>query len=161
MPSFRTLPDNEIEALVEYVRYLSLRGETEVRLIEYLASEGEMPGSITEIAGGFPLSVDDEGIPEEEPDEVDAWHTLLRARAIEAQSYVIAAAQGGTHNAKRESYGHALVVDPWGNSVAETGEVSASEGGLAHCVSEILSVGLSSSSSDVPEIMSLVAGGHG
>ena len=52
MPSFRTLPDNEIEALVEYVRYLSVRGETEIRLIEYLASEGEMPGSITEIAGG-------------------------------------------------------------------------------------------------------------
>ena len=69
MPSFRTLPDNEIEALVEYVRYLSVRGETEVRVIEYLAAEGEMPGSIAEIAGGFPLALDDEGIPEEEPEE--------------------------------------------------------------------------------------------
>ena len=69
MPSFRTLPDNEIEALVEYVRYLSVRGETEIRVIEYLAAEGEMPGSIAEIAGGFPFALDDEGLPEEEPDE--------------------------------------------------------------------------------------------
>ena len=37
------LPDDEIEALVEYVKYLSVRGETEIRLIEYVADEGEMP----------------------------------------------------------------------------------------------------------------------
>jgi predicted amidohydrolase len=43
---------------------------------------------------------------------------LLRARAIECQAYVVAAAQAGRHNAKRESYGHALVVDPWGTVVA-------------------------------------------
>lgn len=77
MPSFRTLPDNEIEALVEYVRYLSVRGETEIRLIEYLASEGEMPGSITEIAGGFPLAVDDDGIPEEEPEEENVVASVM------------------------------------------------------------------------------------
>ena len=47
------------------------------------------------------------------------WHLLLRARAVENQAYVIAAAQGGRHNAKRESYGHAMVVDPWGTIVAE------------------------------------------
>ncbi len=41
------------------------------------------------------------------------WEVLLRARAIETQSYVIAAAQCGSHNDRRESYGHALVVDPW------------------------------------------------
>jgi predicted amidohydrolase len=42
------------------------------------------------------------------------WEVLLRARAIECQCYVIAAAQAGVHNEKRESYGHALIIDPWG-----------------------------------------------
>ncbi|HUH02712.1 MAG TPA: carbon-nitrogen hydrolase family protein [Kofleriaceae bacterium] len=47
------------------------------------------------------------------------WHTLLRARAIENQCYVIAAAQTGRHNDKRESYGHSLIIDPWGEVIAE------------------------------------------
>ena len=52
----------------------------------------------------------------------DHWHILLRARAIEAQSYVLAAAQTGKHSATRQSYGHALIVDPWGTVLAECGE---------------------------------------
>lgn len=47
------------------------------------------------------------------------WHVLLRARAIETGSYVAAAAQGGTHEDGRETYGHSLVIDPWGTVVAE------------------------------------------
>ena len=47
------------------------------------------------------------------------WMPRLQARAIETQSYVIAAAQVGAHNEKRSSYGHAIVVDPWGEIVAE------------------------------------------
>jgi deaminated glutathione amidase len=43
------------------------------------------------------------------------------ARAIENQCYVIAAAQYGPHNAKRESYGHSLVVDPWGTILVDAG----------------------------------------
>ena len=77
MPSFRLLPDNEIEALIEYVRYLSARGETEIKLIEYMAAEGEMPGSISEIAGGFPLPVDDEGVAEEEPEEENVVASVM------------------------------------------------------------------------------------
>ncbi|XP_054719461.1 nitrilase and fragile histidine triad fusion protein NitFhit-like [Uloborus diversus] len=46
------------------------------------------------------------------------WEVLLRSRAIETQSYVIAAAQTGKHNPKRSSYGHAMVVDPWGVVIA-------------------------------------------
>lgn len=47
------------------------------------------------------------------------WLALLRARAIENQAYVIAAAQAGRHNAKRESYGHAVIIDPWGRVAGE------------------------------------------
>jgi predicted amidohydrolase len=50
------------------------------------------------------------------------WHLLLRARAIEDQAWVIAAAQWGRHSEKRESYGHTLIVDPWGTVVAERAE---------------------------------------
>lgn len=50
------------------------------------------------------------------------WESLLRSRAIESQCYVIAAAQTGRHNPKRTSYGHAMVVDPWGCVVACHGE---------------------------------------
>ncbi|XP_013143768.1 PREDICTED: nitrilase and fragile histidine triad fusion protein NitFhit isoform X1 [Papilio polytes] len=50
------------------------------------------------------------------------WHLLLRARAIENQCYVIAAAQTGQHNTKRRSYGHALCVDPWGEVLADCEE---------------------------------------
>ena len=42
------------------------------------------------------------------------WHVLLRARAIEAGLFVVAAAQGGRHEDGRETYGHSLVIDPWG-----------------------------------------------
>jgi len=47
------------------------------------------------------------------------WHVLQRARAIENGAYVISAAQGGTHEDGRETYGHSLVVDPWGKVIAE------------------------------------------
>jgi predicted amidohydrolase len=49
------------------------------------------------------------------------WHVLLRARAIENGCYVLAAAQGGTHENGRETFGHSLAVDPWGRIVAEGG----------------------------------------
>lgn len=47
------------------------------------------------------------------------WHALLRARAIESQCYVLAPAQHGQHNPSRRSFGHSLVVDPWGEIIAE------------------------------------------
>lgn len=49
------------------------------------------------------------------------WHALLRARAVESQCYVIAAAQVGQHNEKRRSYGHSLAYDPWGTLLADAG----------------------------------------
>jgi predicted amidohydrolase len=47
------------------------------------------------------------------------WHTLLRARAIENLAYVIAPGQFGTHPDNRETYGHSVIVDPWGRVLAE------------------------------------------
>lgn len=50
------------------------------------------------------------------------WHTLLRARAIENQCYVVAAAQVGQHNEKIQTFGHALIIDPWGTILADGGD---------------------------------------
>ena len=47
------------------------------------------------------------------------WEILVRARAIENLAYVIAAAQGGFHIASRQTYGHSMIVDPWGTKLAE------------------------------------------
>jgi len=59
------------------------------------------------------------------------WHLLLRARAVEDQAWVVAAAQWGRHNEKRESYGHALIVDPWGHVAAELAE---GDGAVVHAL---------------------------
>lgn len=56
------------------------------------------------------------------------WHILLRARAIENGAWVVAAAQGGRHEDGRETYGHSLIVDPWGAIVAE---IDSDEPGVA------------------------------
>ncbi len=50
------------------------------------------------------------------------WEVLLRARAIENGCYVFAPAQCGTHSCGRETYGHALIIDPWGRILADAGE---------------------------------------
>jgi predicted amidohydrolase len=55
---------------------------------------------------------------------------MLRARAIEAQAFVIAAAQVGKHQDGRETYGHSLVVDPWGEVLLDMGGEAP---GLAFC----------------------------
>lgn len=60
----------------------------------------------------------------------DHWHVLLRARAIEASAFVIAAAQVGTHEDGRETYGHSMVIDPWGKILLDMGGKNA---GLGFC----------------------------
>ena len=57
------------------------------------------------------------------------WHVLLRARAIENAAFVVAAAQTGTHEDGRATYGHSLVVDPWGTVLLDMGAGA----GLAFC----------------------------
>jgi predicted amidohydrolase len=51
------------------------------------------------------------------------WHVLVRARAIESAAFVVAAAQCGTHEDGRRTYGHSLVVDPWGKVLLDMGTV--------------------------------------
>ena len=58
------------------------------------------------------------------------WHVMLRARAIEASAFVIAAAQVGKHEDGRETYGHSLVVDPWGEVLLDMG---SEKPGLGYC----------------------------
>ena len=50
------------------------------------------------------------------------WHVLMRARAIEASAFVIAAAQTGQHADGRVTYGHSLVIDPWGEVLLDMGD---------------------------------------
>ena len=52
------------------------------------------------------------------------WHVLLRARAIEAGAFVVAAAQTGVHDDGRATYGHSLVIDPWGKVLLDMGEAA-------------------------------------
>jgi predicted amidohydrolase len=63
------------------------------------------------------------------PTGVAHWHVLQRARAIEAGLFIVAAAQVGKHEDGRETYGHSLVVDPWGEVLLDMGE----EPGVAFC----------------------------
>jgi len=56
------------------------------------------------------------------------WKILLQARAIETQCYVVAAAQVGIHNPKRETFGHSMIIDPWGTILSEIQEGN----GLGH-----------------------------
>ncbi|QYJ06119.1 carbon-nitrogen hydrolase family protein [Qipengyuania flava] len=58
------------------------------------------------------------------------WHVMQRARAIEASAFVVAAAQVGAHEDGRETYGHSLVVDPWGEVVLDMG---GADSGLGFC----------------------------
>ena len=51
----------------------------------------------------------------------DHWQVLLQARAIENTAYVLAPAQTGVHHGRRQSHGHALVIDPWGTVLADAG----------------------------------------
>ncbi|GAK68071.1 carbon-nitrogen hydrolase [Moesziomyces antarcticus] len=64
------------------------------------------------------------------------WETLLRARAIETQSYVLAAAQVGAHDrTKRVSWGHAMIVDPWGSVIAQAPDIQPYK--ATYCMADI------------------------
>lgn len=72
------------------------------------------------------------------------WHTLLRARAIETQCYVVAAAQWGEHPLGRKTFGHSLIIDPWGEVIAELAE------GVGFVIADVLPTKVESVRSHMP-----------
>ena len=80
------------------------------------------------------------------------WHVLLRARAIENGAWVVAAAQGGEHEDGRTTYGHSLIIDPWGKVVAE---VAGEEPG--HALAEIDAEAVTAARNRVPNLANVVA----
>jgi len=74
------------------------------------------------------------------------WHVLLRARAIENGAYVFAPAQDGVHENGRATYGHSLIVAPWGEVIAEA------EGGLGFVMAEIDPAKVAEARSRVPSL---------
>lgn len=75
------------------------------------------------------------------------WHTLLRARAIENGAFIIASAQGGVHEDGRETYGHSLIIDPWGRVIAE---VDGNEPGII--VAEIDTAQVAAARAKIPNL---------
>ncbi|MCT7377479.1 carbon-nitrogen hydrolase family protein [Chelativorans salis] len=75
------------------------------------------------------------------------WHVLTRARAIENGAWLIAAAQGGLHEDGRETYGHSLVVDPWGRVIAE-----ADHGEPAVVVADIVPGAVAQARAKIPNL---------
>jgi predicted amidohydrolase len=78
------------------------------------------------------------------------WHLLQRARAVEASAFVIAAAQVGHHADGRDTFGHSLVVDPWGDVLLDLGEEAGPGGVLGFA--EIDSVRIAAVRSQVPSL---------
>jgi predicted amidohydrolase len=76
----------------------------------------------------------------------DHWHVLLRARAIESQCYVAAAAQWGKHPLGRATFGHALVADPWGTVIAECSD------GVGYALARIESRKLEETRASLPSL---------
>ena len=74
------------------------------------------------------------------------WHILLRARAIEAGAFVVAAAQSGQHQDGRETYGHSLVIDPWGEVLLDMAD------GKGHAVLEIDLATIAATRSRIPAL---------
>jgi len=75
------------------------------------------------------------------------WHVLVRARAIENGAFLIAAAQGGVHEDGRETYGHSIIVDPWGRILAE-----APASGEAVIVAEIDIAAVAAARAKIPNL---------
>lgn len=82
----------------------------------------------------------------------DHWHVLLRARAIESQSYVLAAAQWGSHPRGRRTYGKSCIIDPWGDVLAQVAE------GEGVAVAEIDPARVSAVRRDLPSLEHRVLG---
>ena len=132
-------PDGELRAVYRKIHMF----DVVVEGTEYRESEAEEPGEeivLSELAGAVPLGLSvcyDLRFPElfrilavrgarvialpaafTKPTGRAHWEVLVRARAVENQAFVVAAGQVGTHSPGRESHGHSMIVDPWGDVLA-------------------------------------------
>jgi deaminated glutathione amidase len=133
-------PDGEVRAVYRKIHMF----DVEVEGVTYSESTTEDPGDdivVSELAGGVPIGLSvcyDLRFPElfrilalrgalvfalpsafTKPTGAAHWETLVRARAIENQAFVVAADQTGRHTADKESYGGSMIVDAWGEVLAE------------------------------------------
>jgi predicted amidohydrolase len=110
--SANTTPGNESPAVVDIGGFrVGLSICYDVRFPELYRKLSDLGAEVITVPAAFTLATGK-----------DHWHVLLRARAIEAQAYVIAAAQWGTHPRGRRTYGKSLVADPWGEVIAQCSE---------------------------------------
>lgn len=108
MESDRTLPGDTTEITPTPFGPLGLSVCYDLRFPELYRSLVDQGARVLTVPSAFTASTGH-----------DHWHVLLRARAIECQCYLLAPAQWGLHHRSRTSYGHAMIVDPWGRIVAE------------------------------------------
>lgn len=107
------IPGNELKTLDIDGFRVGLSICYDLRFAElYLTMAKEKPLDVILVPSAFTLQTG-----------MDHWEILLRARAIEHQCYVFAANQTGNHYAEKHSYGHSMVIDPWGYKIADTGNV--------------------------------------
>jgi predicted amidohydrolase len=136
-------PDGEVRAVYRKIHMF----DVEVEGVTYSESATEDPGGdivVSELAGGVPIGLSvcyDLRFPElfrimalrgalvfalpsafTKPTGAAHWETLVRARAIENQAFVVAADQTGRHAADKESFGGSMIVDPWGEVLGEAGD---------------------------------------
>jgi deaminated glutathione amidase len=105
------IPGNEVKTLDVDGFRVALSICYDLRFTEfYLTMAKERPLDVILVPSAFTLQTG-----------MDHWEVLLRARAIEHQSYVFSSNQTGNHYADKHSYGHSMIVDPWGYKLADTG----------------------------------------
>ncbi len=111
--SDRTVPGTEVVAADTEVGRVGLSICYDVRFPEVYRRLSDDGADILAVPSAFTLMTGK-----------DHWHALLRARAIENQAWVLAPGQWGAHDDKglRRSYGHSVIIDPWGTVVAECGD---------------------------------------
>lgn len=106
--SRHTLPGDALVVVDSPVGKLGLSVCYDLRFPELYRALAERGAEVLLVPAAFTLATGKEH-----------WEALLRARAIENACYVVAAAQTGRHNERRDTYGHAMAVDPWGTVVAQ------------------------------------------
>lgn len=117
LESAQTLPGDRVVVIDSPIGKLGLAVCYDLRFPEFFSALRKAGAEVILVPSAFTV-----------PTGMAHWEPLLRARAIETQSYVLAAAQVGSHHAKRASYGHSIIIDPWGTVSAQSGAMDSVPG---------------------------------